>query len=95
MPRESQSTRFDRIEAKLDKLAEVVVTMARAEEKISALSNDHDKMHERLNKLSAKLDDIEVKVVKNSQTTATIHKLFWVVIAAVVAAVTAQVFNWF
>ena len=43
--RTTQSQRLDRIEEKIDKLSEVLTSMARAEEKITNLSNDHDKMY--------------------------------------------------
>lgn len=90
-----QEQRLDRIEDKIDKLSEVITAMARAEEKIENLSNDHDKMYERINRLSQKLDDVERRVIQNSQTTATIHKLFWIAIAAASAAIANQAFNWF
>ena len=91
MPRESQSTRFDRIEAKLDKLAEVVVTMARAEEKIIALQDDHENMRERLNKLSVKLDEIQKTVDDNSRTVGIINKIGMALIVAVLGAYVAHV----
>ncbi len=94
-PRTTQAQRLDRIEEKIDRLSEVMITMARAEEKITNLSTDHDKMYDRINKLSVKLDDIEEKVIQNTQTTATIHKLFWIVVAAASAAIAGQIFNWF
>ena len=48
---ESNAKRLDRIEEKLDKLAEAMIAMARAEEKIIALQDDHENMRERLNML--------------------------------------------
>lgn len=76
--------RLDNIEKKLDKLADAMIAMARAEEKINALNDDHAKMYERLNRLSSKLDDIEKKVDDNSRTVSLINKIVY---AAVVAAV--------
>ena len=78
------NTRLDRIEEKLDKLTDAMVSMARAEEKISGLQDDHDKMYQRMNRFSEKLDVIEKKVDENSRTVNLINK---VVYAAVVAAV--------
>ncbi|MAD25213.1 MAG: hypothetical protein CMO44_13675 [Verrucomicrobiales bacterium] len=78
------NTRLDRIEEKLDKLTDAMVSMARAEEKISGLQDDHDKMYQRMNRFSEKLDVIEKKVDDNSRTVNLINK---VVYAAVVAAV--------
>ena len=81
---DTNAQRLDRIELKLDKLADAMVAMARAEEKITALQDDHDKMYERLNRLSRKLDDIEKKVDDNSGTVNLINKIVY---AAVIAAV--------
>lgn len=80
----STENRLDRIEEKIDKLADAMIAMARAEEKINALNDDHTRMYERLNRLSSKLDDIEKKVDDNSRTVSLINKIVY---AAVVAAV--------
>jgi len=85
------SQRLDRIEQKLDEIAYIMVSLAKAEEKIEALKDDHDKMYERINRLSIKLDDIERKVDENSRTVALINKI---VIAAVIAAVGSLVAQW-
>ena len=79
-----EETRLTRIEEKLDRLTDAMVSMARAEEKINALNDDHAKMYERLNRLSMKLDDIEKKVDDNARTVNLINKIVY---AAVVAAV--------
>jgi len=88
---DTNALRLDRIEEKLDKLTDAMVSMARAEEKINALKDDHDKMYERINRLSQKLDDIEKKVDDNARTVSLINKL---VFAAVVAAVGSIVAQW-
>ena len=85
--------RLDRIEDKLDKLADAMVAMARAEEKLEALQNEHNKMYERVNRLSAKLDDIESGVQENSNTVKVINKLFWVAIIAASGAIAANIWK--
>ena len=80
----TNAKRLDRIEEKLDKLADAMISMARAEEKITALQDDHDKMYERMNRFSQKLDIIEKKVDDNSRTVNLINKIVY---AAVIAAV--------
>ena len=82
--------RLTRIEQKVDKLGEAMISMARAEEKITGLKTDYDKMYERMNKLSAKLDDIQYKVDENARTVNLVNKLFWVVIIAAVGSISAQ-----
>tara|TARA_B100000925_G_scaffold123492_1_gene91752 strand:- start:116 stop:391 length:276 start_codon:yes stop_codon:yes gene_type:complete len=83
--------RLDRIEDKLDKLADAMVAMARAEEKLEALQNEHNKMYDRVNRLSMKLDDIESGVQENSNTVKVINKLFWVAIIAASGAIAANI----
>lgn len=85
------ASRLDRIETKLDEIAFIMVSLAKAEEKIESLKDDHDKMYERINRLSVKLDEIERKVDDNSRTVSLINK---VVIAAVVAGVGSLVAQW-
>ena len=65
MANETTNHRLDRIENKIDDLADAMISMARAEEKLVAMKDDHDKMYERVNRLSQKLDDIERKVLDN------------------------------
>jgi DNA repair exonuclease SbcCD ATPase subunit len=90
MANESNASRLDRIEEKLDKLTDAMVAMARAEEKIANLQDDHNKMHERMNKHSEKLDDIEKICNDNHRTICVINKLFWVVTVAVVGSIITQ-----
>lgn len=83
--------RLDKIEEKIDRLTDAMVSLARAEEKINKLQDDQNKQYERTNKLSVKMDEIERVVLENHRTVQFIHKLFWVVIVAV-AGVTAANF---
>lgn len=82
--------RLQRIEDKVDKLAEAMISVARAEEKIGTLMNDHEKMHERLNRFSAKLDDVQRTVDENARTVSIINKLFWAVITAIAIGLASQ-----
>jgi len=65
-----------------------MISLARAEEKIIALQDDHENMRERLNKLSVKLDEIQKTVDDNTRTVSIINKIVY---AAVVAAIGAYV----
>lgn len=87
---ESNIQRLDRIEAKIDQLTEAMVSLARAEEKLAGLKEDHDRAFERLNRFSAKLDEIEKKVDDNARTVQVINKLFWAAIVAISGSIAAQ-----
>jgi hypothetical protein len=88
---DSTTARLDRIEEKLDKLADAMILMARAEEKLISLEAKYVSQYERMNRFSEKLDDIEKIVNSNAQTVTTINKLFWIVIAAAATVVAANV----
>lgn len=72
--------RLNRIEEKIDKLAEAMISIARAEEKISSIEEDRDIYWERLNRLSAKMDIMESKLNDAARTVSIVHRLFWVVV---------------
>ena len=86
----ADDNRLDRIEAKIDKLSDAMVTLARAEEKLASMAKNQDNNHERVNKLSAKLDDIEKKVDENHRTVCLINKLVYAALIAAVGAYIAQ-----
>ena len=66
MVRESQTTRLDRIEDKIDKLSDAICLIARVEEKIASMEVQLVNGHDRMNKHGIKLDGIEAKF---NQTT--------------------------
>ena len=86
----TMESRLDKIEDKIDKLTDTMVSMARAEEKITALRGDQNKMYDRINRLSVKLDEIQFKVDENARTVALVNKLFWVAIVAAAGAVASH-----
>jgi chromosome segregation ATPase len=83
--------RLDRIETKLDQLAEAMIAMARAEEKIASIKQAQDNGWDRMNHFSKKLDSIEEQVRDNAHTVSIINKLFWIAMIAVAGAYAAQV----
>lgn len=92
MAPESQSVRLDRIEEKLDKLGDAMVSIARAEEKLIAMEQKHASQYDRMNRFSEKLDSIEKTVQQNTNTVDLYNK---VVGAAVLAAVGAWATQYF
>lgn len=83
---EADSTaRFDRIENKIDKLAEALVALARVEEKMLAVEKNNNNNFDRMNRFSQKLDEIEKKVDENAHTVAIINKVVYLISAAIIA----------
>ena len=86
-----ETQNVDRIEEKMDKMSEVLVSLARFEEKMDAYNEYRERSWERMNKFSEKLDTIDKKCDDNARTVHTINKLFWVAIVAAGSAVSAHV----
>ena len=87
---DNTNTRLDRIEDKLDKLSEAMVSIARAEEKLVNMEQKYASQYDRMNAFSRKLDHIETKVTENAHTVNIINKLFWVAIVAIAGSIAAQ-----
>lgn len=87
-----ETHRLDRIEAKIDKLSETVISLARAEEKLISLENDKKFLMERMVKNEEKIDVVEKKVDETSVTIRVINRLFWIVIVAVVTGAVGMFF---
>jgi len=88
----SDTHRLDRIEQKIDKLAETVISLARAEEKLIALEGDKNFIMERMLKNEEKVENLEKKVDETSVTVRVINRLFWIVIAAVATGAVGMIF---
>ena len=88
---DSTDQRLDRIEEKLDRLADAMISLARAEEKISGLADTQAHQIERTNRLSVKIDDIAAETADNTRTVQLINKLFWVVIVAALGAIVSNI----
>lgn len=76
--------RLDRLEQKIDKLTDAMVSLARTEEKIMALEGDKNSLIERLNHHSQKIDALNDEVKSNSRVTSNITKGIWLVVAAII-----------
>jgi len=87
----SEDPRLDRIEAKIDKLSDAMITIARAEEKLIGMEQKYSAQYDRMNKFSAKLDELERLVTQNATTVNTINKLFWVAIIAMAGAIATNI----
>lgn len=88
---ESQAQRLERIETKLDQLADTVVALARVEEKIDDLETRRKESHERVNRLSEKIDHVHAGVHKIEARLGIVEKVVWAVAAAFIVAVVAEV----
>lgn len=90
-PSVNMEHRLDKIEEKIDRLTDAMVSIARAEEKLAHMETQQSNHYDRMNKFSEKLDSIEEQVRDNATTVNLINKLFWVAIVAISGAIAAQI----
>ena len=83
--------RINRIEEKVDKLAEAVVALARAEEKIQTLTSFSKQQSELIVGLGERITKVEEMVHSNASTVGIINKIFWIIISTTAIAVTGMV----
>ena len=84
-----QSQRLDRIEEKIDKLADAIISIARAEEKITNMQEDQSNFADKLIIIDDRYRELVTRTIDNEQKISTITKMFWIVITAVVTTATA------
>ena len=90
MARETQTDRLNRIEVKLDKLSEAIVSLARAEEKLKSMEKFMHQQMDQILEMGKRLEDVERRVSTNASTINIINKLFWIVMAAAATAITTM-----
>ena len=90
----NEKTRLDRIEEKIDKMAEAVVSLARAEEKIISLNTTTHAMLKRFVEYDTRLREVEKKTADSEMKLKSITAFIWTVITAIVAAVVSGL-AWF
>jgi hypothetical protein len=83
----SMEARFDRLEAKIDKLADAMIRMVEFDTKIDGLINHNSTQDARLNKHSETIDTHSVQLATTSTTSATNEWAIRLIIAAVVGGV--------
>ena len=85
-----QNKRLDLIEDKLDRLSEAVISLARAEEKISVLMTTSQVQNDALVRLNNRVDRLEKDVDGNKLTINIINKVFWIIMAAAATIITTN-----
>ena len=88
--RQALAARLDRIDEKIDKMADAVIALARAEEKIITLTSFSKQQSEQIQNVINKVEELEKKVISNASTVNIINKMFWIVMAAAATAITGM-----
>lgn len=77
--------RLDRIEAKIDKLAEAIISLARAEEKLLQLEGDKKFLMGKMVRLEERMEKTERVLDENSMTISAINRIFWIALSGTIA----------
>jgi len=80
MSNQDHESRLDRIERKIDDLSEAMISLARAEEKLTSIEKNNYASYERMNRFSRKLDNLEKMVNDNTRTVSIITRFFWIIV---------------
>tara|TARA_R100000388_G_C7158728_1_gene118110 strand:+ start:59 stop:385 length:327 start_codon:yes stop_codon:yes gene_type:complete len=81
---DTQEQRLEKIEEKLDRLADAVVSIARIEERVATVLRQNDRFFIRMDKIEQRLDDVEAQSDVNSNTGRFIERFMWIVVAAAI-----------
>jgi len=81
--------RLDRIEEKIDRLSDIMVTLARAEERLIGLEEDKRDVYNSIDDIESRLGKLEQSVVLNSKTVDSLHKLIWILLTGVLTTLIA------
>jgi hypothetical protein len=78
---DDQTTRLNRIEEKLDKVGEAIISLARMEERMITLFRRMDNYDQNQNTLEGRVNKIEV----TSASSAWVERVVWLIVAALVS----------
>lgn len=76
--------RLDRIEQKIDKLSDAMISLARAEERQIALETRQSHHFARQNKMSEKIEELDKLAQSNAHTVNILNRITYVIAAAVI-----------
>ena len=77
--------RLGRIEDKIDKLAEAIISLARAEEKLMQLEEDKKFLMGKMVRLEERMEKTERVLDENSMTISAINRIFWIALSGTIA----------
>jgi len=77
--------RLNRIEQKLDKLVDIIESIARVEEKIASNDSKSERLEFRLDKLEEEMDDVGKIARQNSGVARFADKFFWLLIGGIIS----------
>ncbi len=94
---EFEHMRMDRIESKLDKITEIIISLSKVEEKIIHLIDDSKDLKMELKSSKDQIDKLNFQISKNTNEIEAIKKIKWIIFTSLstsfFAALTAIIIN--
>jgi predicted nuclease with TOPRIM domain len=78
--------RLERVEGKIDRLSEALVSMARIEERVTTVLKQTDRFMDRLDKMEERLETVEMQSTLNKKSVTSTERMGWIVITAAISA---------
>lgn len=85
---DDQTTRLNRIEEKLDKVGEAIISLARMEERMITLFKRMDTYDQQQTHLEGRVTKVEIANAQNSW----VERLAWIIVGAIVTSGIAALF---
>ena len=79
---DTQDQRLEKIEQKIDRLADAVVSIARIEERVATLLKQNDMFFIRMDKMEERVDAVENKSNLNTRSFSFLERFLWVCVSS-------------
>lgn len=84
-----EQTRMDRIEDKIDKITEVIISLAKVEEKITHIVDNSKELRKEVDTSKNIINDLNFRVFKNTNELESIKRFKWIILTSISTSVFA------
>lgn len=85
--------RLTRFEEKLDTINDALVSLARIEERVTTILKHNDRIHEQVQELDSRIDDLESQNAVQEFTLGKGERLFWLAMTVFVGLLVSGLAN--
>ena len=79
---DTQDQRLEKIEQKIDRLADAVVSIARIEERVATVLKQNDRFFIRMDKMEERVDAVENSSNINTRSFSFVERFLWVCVSS-------------
>ena len=79
---DSQDQRLGKIEQKIDRLADAVVSIARIEERVATVLKQNDRFFIRMDKMEERVDAVENNSNLNTRSFSFVERFLWICVSS-------------